>query len=181
VLVFIGGLLTPGYSQLSQTISKLGEVGAPYAILTDANLVLTGVLITVFIVGIHRSILQGRGSKLGPAMLLALPVTLILQGTIFPLPNPAHAPLGYVSFVLTVIGLFVISRELKRDNRWKGYGSYTILTGILSAALFLMFFVVPDSFAPWFGLLQKIALTPIFLWIEVMAMKLFVVTRHARL
>ncbi len=180
ILVFIGGLLNPGYSQVSQAISRLGEVGTPNALVTDTNLVLTGLLIIAFVVGLYRSILQGRGSKLGPALLLAFPVTLVLQGSIFPLPSPVHAPLGNISFIITIIGLFVISRELGRDGQWIAYGKYSVLTGTVMIALFVIIIVGQDSFTPWFGLLQRIALAPVFLWVEVLAIKLLVISDRPR-
>ena len=43
-LLFVEGLLRPGYSHVTQAISELGQVGTPYAEIQDANFVLTGLM-----------------------------------------------------------------------------------------------------------------------------------------
>jgi len=69
-LVVIISYLRPGYSHMSQAISELGEVGAPNAIVQDTNFILVGLLIIAFSFGLHRGISEGRGSKVGPALVI---------------------------------------------------------------------------------------------------------------
>ena len=61
ILVPVIGLLTPGYSQFSQTVSELGQVGQPYAILQDVNFVLTGLLVIGLVVGFAMTPLTAFG------------------------------------------------------------------------------------------------------------------------
>src|SRR5713101_6969529 len=77
-LLFVEGLLRPGYSHVTQAISELGQVGTPYAVIQDANFVLTGLLILLFVVGLRRRISQGRASKVGIGLLFVFPVVLVL-------------------------------------------------------------------------------------------------------
>jgi len=173
ILVFVEGLLRPGYSQVAQAISELGQVGTPNAILQDANFVVTGFLLISFVVGLYRGIGRGRSATLGLALLLVFPVVLVLVGTIFPLPNPVHAPLSVAGFVVLLVSIFVLSIALRKDNRWKGYASYSLGTGVVSVGLLLIIIATGQGvLAPWFGLMQRLFLAPAFLWIEALAIKL---------
>lgn len=175
ILVLIAGFLTPGYSQFSQTVSELGEVGAAYASLGDANFVLTGILTILFIIGLNRGISVRRASRSGSVLLLAYPVAFVFVGTVFPLPSPVHVPLGSIAFLVTIIGILVTSQRMKGDNLWRRWVSYSLVTGVVLVGLFFVygFAMGLSAFASWSGLFQRIVLAPYFLWNEVMAIRLY--------
>ncbi|MDV3292808.1 MAG: DUF998 domain-containing protein [Nitrososphaerales archaeon] len=185
VIVIILGLLNPSYSHLSQGISELGAVGAPYAIVQDANFLLTGSLIIAFAVGLQKGIGDGQGSKIGP-VLLALDGGFGAVGAgIFPLPSPLHTPLSAIGVISLVIAPPFISRRLKRDFRWQSYRSYSLATGMVVVMIFLLFlftglFVGQDVLEPWMGVLQRMLLAPLLVWIEVMAIHLLVISNQSK-
>lgn len=168
-VVIIVGLLRPGYSHVSQTISELGEVGAPYATIQDANFVVFGLLVIAFAYGLHKGIGDGEGSKVGP-ILVAIFGGLRIGSAIFPLPSPFHLPVAATGFITIMIAPLIISRRLKQDSRWQGYRLYSLATGVTAVILFLV--LLTGQGGPWYGALQRIFLAPLFIWIEVMAIRL---------
>jgi len=169
-VVIIVGLLRPGYSHVSQTISELGEVGAPYATIQDANFVVFGLLVIAFAYGLHKGIGDGKGSKIGPILVAMFGGFPGLGSAIFPLPSPLHLPVGATGFFTIMIAPLMISRRLKQDSRWQGYRLYSLATGVTAVILFLV--LLTGQGGPWSGALQRIFLAPLFIWIEVMAIHL---------
>jgi hypothetical membrane protein len=186
IIILVAGLLRPGYSQIAQTMSELGQVGTPNALLQDANFAIFGLLVFLFAVGLHRGINQGRGSKLAPAALLVAAVTIFLQGTAFPLPltyqsNPigaiGHSAAGITEFIALIFAILVFSRRLKRESQWQGYAFYSLATGVVLIVLFL--FVNSQSISgPWFGLFQRLLFVPYLLWVEVIAIRLYALSHR---
>jgi hypothetical membrane protein len=173
MLIIVEGLLRPGYSQVSQAMSELGQNGTPNATLQDANFVIDGILLIALAVGLHKGINQGAGSRIGPALMAVFGSANILVGTLFPLPSPFHMPVGVIGFVAMIIAIFAFSRRARRDNQWHGYGSYSLATGVLSVAIFVFIILTGQGIlAAWFGLLQRIFAAPLLLWIGVMSMRL---------
>lgn len=80
-LWIVAGLIRPGYNHLTQYGSELG-VGSN-SILMNANFVLFGLLITPLALGLHKGINQGRGSRIGPALIVVVGATFIGSG-VFP-------------------------------------------------------------------------------------------------
>jgi len=168
-VVIIVGLLHPGYSHVSQTISELGEVGAPYATIMNANIGVSGLLFIAFAYGLHKGIGDGKGSKVGP-ILVAISGGFRIGVAVFPLPSPLHMPIAVAGFITIMIAPLVISRRLKQDSRWQGYRLYSLATGVTAVILFLA--LLAGQGGPWYGALQRIFLAPLFIWIEVMAIHL---------
>lgn len=172
ITVVILGLLRPGYSHVSQAISELGEVGAPNAAIQNANFVVFGLLSIAFAVGLHKGIGDGRGSKIGPALVGSFGAVGAIGAGLFSLPSPLHEPLSVIGFISLIIATLVISRRLKQDVRWQSYRAYSLITGGIAVVLFVVLVFGRSNDSPYFGALQRIFLTPLFLWIELMAIHL---------
>jgi hypothetical membrane protein len=173
ILVIVEGLLRPGYSQVAQLISELGQVGTPNAILQDANFVATGLLLTAFAAGLYRGIGRGRFVTLGIALFLVFPGVMVLVGTLFPLPDPVHGPLSIAGFIVLIVAVFVVSFGLRKDDRWKRLASYSLGTGVVLVGLLLLIIATGQGvLASYFGLLERLFIVPVFLWIEVLAIRL---------
>ncbi len=175
ITVIILGLLRPGYSHVSQAISELGSVGAPNAVVQDANFVLLGLLVIAFAYGLHRGIGDGKGSRLGPILVAVFGAVAAIGDGIFPLPGPLHQPFFIVGVIAFMAGILIISRRLKQHTSWIGYRLYSLGTGVIAIILFLVllsYAISTGGTGPWFGALQRIFVAPLFLWIEVMAIRL---------
>lgn len=143
----------------------LGPLGAVQV----ANFVLFGLALVLFAVGLHRGL--AGGSKAGPALLAVAGVAMVLAGFKTD-PDTSGGPqtwhglihgLAYVLFVFSLLpAFFFLWWRLGRDPLWRGYGLYTLITGVLYALLF--FRPEPVAFYLFLAL--------ILVWIEVMAIRL---------
>ena len=146
----------------------LGPLGG----LQVANFVLFGFMLIAFAVGIHRRVAGGgRGSRVGPALLILAGVSMVLAGfktdpDISGGPQTWHGlihGLAYLLFVFSLLpSFFFLGWRLRRDPFWRGYSLYTLITGVLYALLF--FRPEPVAFYPFLAL--------ILVWIEVMVIRL---------
>lgn len=144
----------------------------PLGWLQVANFVLFGFTLIAFAVGIHRRVARGgRGSSVGPALLILAGVAMVLAGfktdpDISGGPQTWHGlihGLAYVLFVFSLLpSFFFLWWRLRRDPLWRGYGQFTLITGVLYALLF--FRPEPVAFYLFLAL--------ILVWIEVTAIRL---------
>lgn len=185
-VVVILGLLRPGYSHLAQAVSELGEVGAPNAIVQDINFIMLGLLTLAFAFGLHLGIGAGRGSKIGPALLAVFAVVAGVGNGLLPcdpgckfvtLTGIMHNITGLTGFVAFIATALTIARRLREDSLWQRYSSYSLVTGVF-AVLFLVLFILSSEFFPaWRGGFQRLFVGAMLLWIELMAIRLFQVSR----
>lgn len=175
ILIIIGTLATPGYNQFSQTISELGQVGQTYALLQDTNFVLTGLLIIVFTIGLRTSIALARFSGFGPILILAYPAAFVIVGTIIPLPSPFHVPVGSIGYFVTILGMILTSRSMRRDASWNRLATFTLIVGIILVIGFFIYGFLQSQgiLTDWLGLIQRLELAPFFLWTEVTAVRVY--------
>jgi hypothetical protein len=83
-----------------------------------------------------------------------------------------------LAFVALPLAPIVVSLGLNRDDRWKPYRSYSLVTGLLAIGLFLALSAASLGYLGDVGLLQRLFLAVPFLWIEVVAIQLFRISGH---
>jgi len=185
ITVALGGFLDPSYSQIGKTVSELVEMGAPHRDLLNIMLVVYNVLIIPFAVGLYFGLKRGLSRSL---VLVALVLTGIL-GTAVTVFFPLDAAGKSVTFTgmmhLVVVGLVVpctfvfmlgFWNSARKDPRWGKFAMFsiaifivTLVSGIATAA-----FVNSD----FRGLLERITIGSTLLWIEVLAIKLYSITKN---
>jgi hypothetical protein len=153
----------------------------PLGWLPVANFILFGFTLIAFAVGIHREVARGgRGSSVGPALLILAGVAMVLAGfktdpDISGGPQTWHGlihGLAYFLFVFSLLpAFFFLWWRLRKDPLWRGYSLYTLITGLLYALLF--FRPAPVAFYLFLAL--------ILVWIEVMAIRLHAIVGGASL
>jgi hypothetical membrane protein len=145
----------------------------PYGWIQDLNFALSGALLAIFAVGLHRG--TRGGSKVGPALLFIAGLAMALlafetdpiQGTG---PRTLHGWIHDASFVLFVLALvsalFLLWRRMREDRHWRGHARYTLVTVALAVVLL---------FLP--GVAYYLFLVVVLIWFETTAMKLRRVSR----
>jgi hypothetical protein len=109
----------------------------PYGPVQVANFVVSGLLLVFFSLGLHLGATNGRGSPLGPALLLAGTAMTLMGFETDPIgrigPRSLHGLIHdapYVIFVLAFMAaLFSLWRRFDADPRWRGHARYTLATG----------------------------------------------------
>ncbi len=140
----------------------------PYGWVQSFNFAVSGVLLVVFAIGLHRGIVGG--SKVGPALLLISGVAMALLAfetdpIIRSGPRTLHGWVHDLAFILFFVSLapsfFFLWRRMKRDPFWRIYGRYTLVTGLFAVPLFLL---------P--GPTYYLSLVLVLAWLEVLAIRL---------
>jgi hypothetical protein len=141
----------------------------PYGWAQSLSFAVSGLLLIVFALGLHRGIVGG--SKVGPALLLLSGVAMALLAfetdpIIRAGPRTLHGWVHDLAFILFVVSLapsfFFLWRRMKRDPLWKSYGRYTLVTGLFAVPLFLL---------P--GPTYYLSLALILAWLELLAIRLW--------
>jgi len=155
----------------------------PYGYFQAANFVFFGVCLISFGLGVRA---VGRTSWAGPALVIMAGIAMVLLGfkadpRTSGLPQTWHGWIHALAFLVVAIAIlaafFVLWRRLKRDPLWSGYGSYTLISGILCTILLFMSFmdlIIPGQVAFYLFLVVMLA------WIEVMAIRLRSIAMGAR-
>jgi hypothetical membrane protein len=134
----LAGILRPGYSPTHQPISDLG-VG-PNGSLWQAISVLHGLLLMAFAVGFALSMRQALtvGWRwFGAALLLLRGLAQVTAGVFTEAPATVaiHA-LATVVALLSMLGAFtVIGLGLRRTSQWRGWGTYSLVTALVTLTL----------------------------------------------
>jgi len=186
VLWTVASLMRPGYDQLSQYGSELGT--GPNATIMNANFVVTGLLIIVFATGLFANIPGVRWTRMG-SILLGVFGAGEGAGGFFPcdpgcpitaqsVSQLTHNVDAVIDFVAIALAPFLFSLGLNSDDRWKGYRSYSLVTGLIAIGLFLVFSAASLGYLGFVGLFQRLFLAATFLWIEVVAIRLLRISGH---
>jgi hypothetical membrane protein len=176
----VASLMRPGYDQLTQYGSELGT--GPNAVIMNINFVVTGLLITPFALGLFKNIQGGRWTQMGSILLLVFGAGEVAGG-IFPcdsgcpiaaqsITQLAHNIDAIIAFSAIALAPFLVSLGLNRDDCWRGYRSYSLITGLLAIGLLLIFAAAVFGYLGYVGLFQRLFLAFPFLWIEIVATKL---------
>ena len=176
------------YSPVAESVSAL-EAG-PGGWVQQVNFVVFGLLTIAFAVGLHLGMRPSRAGIAGPAILGLSAVAMILNGAVFPLREDAagltydpggHFVFGLMYFLSSAAWPIVLSWRLAGDPRWRSLATYSLVSGITIAILFVAngVLVIPDDalLHPYAGLAQRTVLAVLFPCMILLALRLLRVTR----
>jgi Protein of unknown function (DUF998) len=163
--------LRPGYGTLRQPMSALSL--GPGGWIQATNFIVFGLLTCASAPGWRASLAPGLGAVWYPRLKLAAGLMLIAAGMFSqdpalgyppgihaPATASIHAQLHNVAAVAalgaTVAGMFVLAHRLRREPRWRGWGSYAGLTGAAMIAFLGVFGATLDQ-GRFGGLFEKLA------------------------
>ena len=189
--LLFSGLFYPGYNQLTQLVSELGADGAPSASAIVMNLLgfgVTGALILLFASGCYLGIRGQIWLRSAFALLLGIYGAAVMLQGIFSCDagclsvrtgnSSIHGLLGTVQGVSLMLALLVSVPLLRRRSDWKPFvWKYSLAT---LAAIFLIFVVINPYSGTLIGLNQRVGYLAIFLWLEIVALRLYRLERLDR-
>jgi len=185
-LVIILGLLEPGYSHMTKTMSVLGGVGGIRGFIFNLGLSLVGILIILFSIALHKNINKGKGSKVGSVLLVLGGIGMIISGIFHCNLNCTNALLetdftgimhmlfAFIAGMCLAISPFFIFARLRKDSKWKNYSKYTLITGIMANVPGIIFWITLATvrFPSIEGIIQRAGIVFVFIWIGVMSLKM---------
>lgn len=176
------GLATPGYDPVTQLVSELGIPGTPYApAMNSIGLIMTGILISVFALAVHSVLSGGWKGALGAVLVAVAGISFVAmgifhcdQGCIPITPGGSlHLVSGMIALVAGLGAALILSLVMIREREWNGYWQYSLATGVLLLVILPLFLLHPDKA----GLFQRILVGLIFLWMEVLAIRIRYISR----
>jgi Protein of unknown function (DUF998) len=169
VVLLVLGQVTPGYDAMSRFGSEL-SIGRLGWIMT-ANFVFLGLAEIAFAAGLHRVIGPARSGRLAATMVgvagaafLVLGIFVTdLQGKVMTAHGAIHSGAALVLFFVAfpVAGLAFG----KRFHRERGFARFSRMTAIAAPVLFIATFLSGDLL----GLMQRILLGLVFIWLTMLA------------
>jgi hypothetical membrane protein len=178
-MVIVEGFLVTGYSHMTQQVSDLGAytLYGSYALLQNLNFCVFGALVVAFAIGLRQE-LPTSG---------AITVTLGLFGAMFfllgffpdeptPWPAAAHYVISWIGGFSILLSQFSTWRRLRRPITdegvgWTKYSKFSLASLVLALISFVLFAVFGQPGSPVTGLLQRVMMAFILLWIEVIALR----------
>lgn len=189
VLVIIAGAYYPGYSHVTQAISELGGVAARNPLIQNVNFFVSGILIVAFAVGLYRHLGRAGHSVFGVVLVGAFGLVISVHaflpcdaGCAFVSPvGSAHNVSGLAGFLSVTAGVFLVSRVFAVDRNWRSYRAYSMMTAIAGFASLVLWIALAKAarMQVMNGSLQRVFASIIFVWIEVIAVRLFALSRDS--
>jgi len=167
-IIIIVGQLTPDYSQVSDSISRMATPGSPYAWLLHGGYYMYGILMGVAAYGLSRTIGSiPRANSL--AILLGIHAFGTVLLAVFPdsvdsmFKHIVHDVMSTTSYLPLLIGIFVSRRIARQEITLKVVGILGIFITIINLPMPVINMVRP--LATIGGLLQRILSGCSFCWL----------------
>ena len=177
------------YSPRREDISSLAAVDAQQAWIMIAGIVALGLGLLALGLGLRGRIHDGRSATVGPILLVLTGLSFVAAGFArndcsselqacrervnsgdVSWHHGLHDLVGVAAFVFLVIAPLVFARAFRTDSHWSNLRPYSLATGVLALALLLVFAVEP--FDGWNGLVQRILLAVLLVWVVVLGTRL---------
>ena len=180
--VILSAALRPGYDHVSQLISELGETGGSTArLMTYLGFYPTGILILLFSVScfaaIHRNLLSLAGAVLVGFASLAIILAGIFSCDVgCAMEDPStdqmlHTAAAMGAFLAMIVASILWSLRFRALDHWRGLWIYSLVTGIVAFVLLVAFLLLSESQIA--GLVQKLLVLVLFIWLMVFAARLW--------
>lgn len=176
--------LSPGYSILQNSISSLALTSIGW--MQTIGFLALGLLVEVFTAGMLFNMKGRRWFYLGIALFVIFGFAMLLIGAFRTDPaNTAesartiegriHGLTAMTAFTLFPAAILCLIPSIKNDPSWRHLYRYSGITFILAIVLIVVIRVIqePNSF---FGLLERLLVANMIIWVEVAAINLFMLS-----
>jgi hypothetical protein len=187
VTIVVGGLITPGYSHLSQSISELVMSGAQNKLYLDISFSINYVFSCIFGFGLF-AILRSKASPLNSSTGLIGFITLgviavlsFLSSNFFTmnLPGTPATTSGTIHLILVALESIGSMAAILLVGLWfkkvglSGYSVYSIITLIVVFATGIMTLVATTQDSSYVGLFERLTIGAFALWSFIIALKFY--------
>lgn len=181
--IFVAGLaclpwLVPGYSQVHQTVSEIGEVGSPARIPFTVMLCVVAACILVFAYGL-RDLSRQAGRSAAAAYLSGCLAISCVGVAVFAFPHPLHNWFG-LSELVGYQAPLAMALAWRREPRAGGVVAFSwIMYAVTCAAIVANLSVLDRGGALWalerpvYGLVQRSLFLVWFVWCAGVGLELF--------
>ncbi len=177
--VLVGASATPGYSHISDTISKLASPGTPHPEWMNAGFISYGMLMIGLSCAVRRCLAPRTGSTIVWLMIIIHGLGIIFA-TIFPydlsiidgihsLEGILHHLVAITSCAAFMIGILVMDRIVSAEPTWHTVTRLSFVTVFVVSVLFMLslFPIVREVE----GVLQRVSALAMFIYIEALSIR----------
>jgi hypothetical membrane protein len=177
-------LSSPGYSLVQNSISSLALTRIGF--LQTIGFLALGLLVEIFTAGLLFNMKRARWFHLGIAIFVFFGFAMLLIGAFRTDPaNTAeaartiegriHGLTATTAFSLFPFAILFLIPSIRKDPDWKNLFRYTEVTFVLAVLLIITIRVLTDKNS-WFGLMERLLVANMILWVEVAAVNLFILS-----
>ena len=177
----IGGIVTPNYSYITNTVSDLTKAGTQDTYLLGSIILLISSLMGIaFGIGImsHYRYKDSKLIFLGGLFLMIIGIFTTFTGTIFPqdtiggevtFPGTMHLVLVGISAILLFPSLLMIGTGLYREKQWRSFRQYTFISVLIMFIFGILSAIVIMNGIELMGLVERISVYTFQIWSVVLA------------
>jgi hypothetical protein len=144
-------------------------------------------LVEIFTAGFLFNVKRYRGFHIGIGILVVFGFAMLLIGAFRTDPVGAartiegriHGFTASTAFSIFPVALLFFIPSLQKDAEWQGLSRYTAITFIL-AVVFVVTLRIMQEKNNWFGLVERLLVFNMIIWVEVAALRLFVLSLKRR-
>jgi hypothetical membrane protein len=177
------------YSPRREDISALAALDAQHRWIMVIGFLALGVGTAALGIGLWTTLVGGAAARVGAVLVTIAGVGIVIAGLA---PNDCSSELaacnakveaGDVSwhhavhdldsgllFLALVAAQLTLARAFRRDAGWRDLRTYSLVSGLLTFALFLLF--ATDAIDDWNGLAQRVFTAVPWIWIAVLGLRL---------
>lgn len=195
-IVFVAGLLEPGYSMVRDAVSVLGARDAAHPWIFDVAVAIWGISLILAAAALALDAKRSRRGWLGPGLIAFTGLAQILDGFPFPADcrwtidagcrarelagelswqHYAHGITYFLGAIALMLSVFAMAWRFHGDERWGRLDLFALVGGVLGTlivgGLFLLGSNEPGGD---YGLVQRLALTAGGFWILALMVGLLV-------
>jgi hypothetical membrane protein len=179
IIIIIAGLLTPGYNQLTDTISSLSDQASEHPELMTAGFIVYGVLTIGFAYALYLRLRHGKRAHAHITWfaLTLYGVCMILAGIFRDSPRALntegiiHNAAVITSCFSFLIGMLMFAGSVYRRPSWFGFTWFTVAASFVGLVLSIIF-IFPSNL-PGAGILQRFFYLIMVTWVETVSIWLF--------
>ncbi len=172
---------SPGYNLIRDSISSLALTSVGW--LQTIGFLLIGLLVEIFTAGLLFNVRGARGFRFGIALMVFFGFAMLLigafrtdpVGAVRTIEGKIHGLTATSAFWIFPAAILAMTPSLRKDANWRSIFWYTIIAAVLAVALVVTLGALPDDIR-WFGLLERLVVANMIVWVEVAAIKLLLIS-----
>jgi hypothetical membrane protein len=168
--IVVLAMLVPGYSQIRQTVSEIGEMDSPMRWPFATMLWVVALCLIVFAAALRRASLDARHNPVSAWLTAWMAVAAAALG-LFAFPHPLHNPFGESELIAYQAPL-AFALAWRNDPRGRGLVAFSWIIYVLlwislgfNLAKIIGDGVLWDDIKPFYGLVQRSLFACFFLWV----------------
>ncbi len=175
------GLSNPDYDMIENSISSLALTNIGW--LQTIGFLALGLLVEIFTAGLLFNVKRAKWFHLGIGIFVFFGFAMLLIGAFHTDPvgvertteGRIHGYMATTAFTLFPVAVLCFLPSIKRDANWKDLYRYTRITFYLALVLLVLTRIFQEG-SGWFGLAERLLVANMILWVEVAAVRLFILS-----